>query len=428
MNTQNTIKQTRTRRLAAVAGAAVAALAVTTAAGPAHAHLDLKAQQVDVGAFHQNVIDEMQGKAFGWQLAIAQNGHLEVTDKRGTAVSQADTGGSSVAMQPTQKMELASVTKNITAVATMKLLRRNNLTVESFVAPYLPGSWDLGPGFDKVRFRHLLTHTSGINQAINAMPEDERPTDNGWESMRIVAENGTTVNSQRQYKNANFALLRILNAKLWDRSGGARYVTEILETENSKGVVIDTKEIKVQVPVTAANHSSYALDYMRKHIFEPAGLSGIGCIAPGTTSGVRSYPLGATQSSKGSVLGSRSEECAGARGIAMSATQLVQYLAHLRHGSIISHADLDTMDALRAGWSEDSNGGDGGQNGVQDGVADNFRSPGVYWHGGDLLGTNQLHTCAMTFDDGTEAALLVNSPLTSGTQCGALIKAWYDAR
>ena len=332
-------------------------------------------------------------------------------------------------MQPTMRMELASVTKNITAVATMKLLRRNNLTVESLVHPYLPAAWDESD-FKTVKFKHLLTHTSGINQAINAMPEGDRPPDNSWDSMEIVVENGTTVNSQRQYKNANFALLRVINAKLWDLSGGAKYVTYEEEIENSHGAVIETKEITEKLPVTEANHTSYVLDYMRKHIFQPAGLQNVGCIPSGTTTGVRSYPVNATQSSKGSVLGTNSGECAGARGIALSAVELTQYLTALRHGSIINPADLATMDLLRAGWDEDSNGGDGGENGVQNGVPDNWRSPGAFWHGGDLLGTNELHTCAMTFADGTEATLLVNSELDAGANgpCGVLIRAWYGAK
>lgn len=174
----------------------------------------------------------------------------------GTAVSQADNNGNWVSMKPTQKMELASVTKSITAVATMKLLRRNNLTVESLVWPYLP----------------------------------------------------------------------------------------------------------------------------------------------------------------------------------VSSVQLVKYLAHLRHGSIINPADLDTMDGLRAGWSEDANGGDGGEKGVLDGLPDNALSPGVYWHAGDLFGSNnrELHTCAMTFDDGTEATLLINSALGAadpggGWETGAAL-AWRRGR
>jgi CubicO group peptidase (beta-lactamase class C family) len=404
------------RPMSRVALLSTVALATAAAAlafpGTAQAEFGLGNGQASVTKMHESVLDQIEGRTFGWQLAIAQNGQLKVAVSDGTAVSQADNNGNWVSMKPTQKMELASVTKNITAVATMKLLRRNNLTVESKVWPYLPLAWDESK-FKAVKFKHLLTHTSGINQALAAMPADKRPTDNSWASMRIVVENGTTVDSQRQYKNANFAMMRVLNAKLWKRSGGGF------------------------APVTAANHTTYVLDYMRKHIFEPAGLFNIGCIPSGTTTGIRSYALNSNQTSKGAVFGTSSGECAGARGIALSSVQLVRYLAHLRHGSIINPADLDTMDELRAGWSEDANGGDGGENGVLDGLPDNKLSPGAYWHGGDLFDNNtgrQLHTCAMTFDDGTEATLLINSAIGAAgpgegtTQCGILLTAWTNAK
>ena len=402
----------RTALLSTVAVAAAATtLAVPTTA---QAEFGIGAPQASVTEMHESVLDQIQGRTFGWQLAIAQNGQLKISASDGTAVSQADNNGNWVSMKPTQKMELASVTKNITAVATMKLLRRNGLTVESLVWPYLPPLWNES-NFKSVKFKHLLTHTSGINQAIMAMPEDQRPPDNTWKSMRIVVENGTKVNSQRQYKNANFAILRVVNAKLWKISGGSGYG-----------------------PVSATNHTKYVLDYMRKYIFEPAGLFNIGCIPTSTTTGVRSYRLNSNQTSTGKVFGTNSDECAGARGIALSSVQLLQYLVHLRHGSIINPADLATMDSLRAGWNEDSNGGDGGENGVLNGLPDNPLSPGAYWHGGDLFdattGGRELHTCAMTFNDGTEATLLINSAIGAAdpgegkTQCGILLTAWNNAK
>jgi CubicO group peptidase (beta-lactamase class C family) len=392
--------------------AAVATASVATALSVPSAQADpiIGSPQASVTEMKASVLSRIQGRTFGWQLAIAQNGQLKVAASDGTAVSQADNNGSWVPMKPTQRMELASVTKNITAVATMKLLRRNGLTVESKVWPYLPPLWDESK-FKEVRFKHLLTHTSGIKQALAAMANP--PKDNSWAAMRVVVENGTQVDSQRAYKNANFALLRVIDAKLWKLSGGSGWG-----------------------PVSSLNHTKYMLDFDRKHIFEPAGLYNIGCIPTSTTTGVRSYALGSNQTSNGAVFGTNSDECAGARGIALSSVQLLQYLTHLRHGSIINPADLETMDQLRAGWSEDANGGDGGESGVLDGKPDNTLSPGAYWHGGDLYGSSnrELHTCAMTFDDGTEATLLINSAIGAGdpgegpTQCGILLRAWTAAK
>lgn len=415
---------------------ATAALATTAliaaSAGAAHAAPQdvLAAPQADPAKMEASIQSQMAGRAFGWQFAIAQNGKLAKSNSSGSALSAADAGGSSVDMQPTMKMELASATKTITAVATMKLLRANGLTIESSIDPYLPPSWKRGPGFatKSVKFRHLLAHTSGLNQAITAMPEDKRPTNNGWDAMQTVVANGTKVDSQRQYKNANYALLRILNAELWKRSGGAMKQTEEIEIYNSKGIVIGHKTVTTTIPVTKATQSAYALDHMRKRIFEPAGLKNISCTAADPATAAKSYPAGATQTTKGQLLGTSSEECAGARGIRLSAREHVQFLAYLRHGAIINPADLAKMDELRLGWNEDSNGGDGDQFGVKDGKPDNASSIGAFWHGGDLIGTNQVHTCGATFDDGTEVSLIVNSPIAGRTQCGVVLAAWNASR
>ena len=157
-----------THRLARITAAAAVAAAALIGAAPAQAEFGLANTTASVSEMHDNVVTAMTGNAFGWQLAIAKDGQLVVTDQGGTAVSSTDNGGTKISMSPYQKMELASVTKNITAVATMQLLRRNGLTVESKVYPYLPQGWTLGPGFTNVRFRHLLTHTSGIKQALAA--------------------------------------------------------------------------------------------------------------------------------------------------------------------------------------------------------------------------------------------------------------------
>lgn len=421
------------RTAAATTLAAFTALAASASIAQAAPDDLIVESQADVAKLAFAIQNQMNAggkpRAFGWQFAIAQNGKLATSDKGGSALSAADNGGTALPMAPTMKMELASATKTITAIATMKLLRANGLTIESSIDPYLPPSWVRGKGFKtkSVKFRHLLSHTSGLRQALDAMPDATRPTNNGWDAMRVAVANGVTVPSSRAYKNANFALLRILNAELWKRSGGAKTVTEEIEIYNTKGIEIGTKKVTTTVPVNEASQAGYALDHMRKKIFEPAGLKNVSCTAADPAKAPWSYPLNATQQTKGALATTSSAECAGARGIRLSALEHVQLLAHLRHGSIIDPDDLETMDEQQLGWNEDSNGGDGGEFGTQDGAPDNASSPGVNWHGGDLIGTNQLHTCGMTFDDGTEASLLVNSQMTSSSPCTVLLNAWLAA-
>lgn len=69
-----------------------------------------------------------------------------------------------------------SVTKNMTVIALLKLLHQKGISVNASIGKYLPAQWakDQGlrvNGINRIRFRHLLTHTSGIRQAMIAAPD-----------------------------------------------------------------------------------------------------------------------------------------------------------------------------------------------------------------------------------------------------------------
>lgn len=64
-----------------------------------------------------------------------------------------------VAVDPSMVFRIGSVTKQVTALAVMRLVERGDLTVEDPVTHYVTG---LPDRFGTVRIRHLLSHTSGI--------------------------------------------------------------------------------------------------------------------------------------------------------------------------------------------------------------------------------------------------------------------------
>ncbi|MFC7505635.1 hypothetical protein, partial [Nocardioides sp. GCM10030258] len=103
------------RRTAATFALAAAALPLALGnASAAHAEDAVLANtQASVAEMRASVATQMQNKAFGWQLAISQNGTLKVADEGGFAVSAADNNGVPVPMQASMQMELASVTKNV---------------------------------------------------------------------------------------------------------------------------------------------------------------------------------------------------------------------------------------------------------------------------------------------------------------------------
>lgn len=335
----------------------------------------------------------------GWQLAIAQNGKLAKAIADGTARTKIDNGGVRLKMKPTMRYELASLTKNFTAVSTMKLLRLHGLTIDSKITTYLPPDWKPSPSIKTLTFRQLLTHSSGIKQKVNPMTDEQRAAlgiANTWDGLRQIVKLNVVPKPGVAYFNTNYALLRVLNARMWKASGG-----KILGGHDNV------------LPVNAATNARYAMDYLQRHVLTPSGIKGANCVAPSSkTAALNYYRPNIGQLDKGAIAYWPSDQCAGNAGLRLSSVEVVRYLAHLRHGSIIDPVDLAQMDALHLGWDTKS-------------------TTSVFRHGGDItISGVDVHTCGATFPDGTEAALIVNSPLAAGTryQCNLLTDAWKNAR
>ena len=90
----------------------------------------------------------------GLALAVVQ---------RGQVVKLAGYGLASVELEapvtPDTVFELASVTKQFTAAAVMKLVEEGKVGLDEPVSKYLPGT---PPTWQAITIRHLLTHTAGL--------------------------------------------------------------------------------------------------------------------------------------------------------------------------------------------------------------------------------------------------------------------------
>jgi CubicO group peptidase (beta-lactamase class C family) len=98
-------------------------------------------------------------------------------------------------------MHVASVSKLITAMAMTKLLFSRNISPDAHILPWLPKYWHKGPGVDRITFRQLLTHTSGLVLVDEAGPSD-------FQFMKDQIALGTV--GKPGYRNMNFGLCRIL--------------------------------------------------------------------------------------------------------------------------------------------------------------------------------------------------------------------------
>ena len=196
------------------------------------------------------------------------------------------------------------------------------------------------------------------------------------------------------YLNTNYALLRVLNARMWKASGGKVYAAK-----------------KIVLPVRAGTDGRYAMDFLNRRVLKPFGIATAGCVGTKSTAALNYYRFNTGSLDKGALAYWPSDQCAGNAGLRLSSVEVVRYLAHMRHGNIVHPDDLALMDALHLGWDTGS-------------TKTTFR------HGGDItISGVQVHTCGITFPDGTEAAVIVNSPIGGGLpyQCNLVDNAWKNA-
>ena len=348
----------------------------------------------------QHILDALNGKATGFAYAIVKDGRLVVGEGVGKARIGRD---GDLNMTRSSRLNVMSVTKTTTAVAILQLLDQLNLSVDSKIDPWLPTEWVKGLGMwgsNGLSFRHLLTHTSGLGQAYDTLkamnPESAESWGNDWDGLEFVVSNGATPNSAYSYKNANYALLRIMLPKLWKA------------TPNHPGINV----------INEVNVGIWYLAYVQQRVFGPAGVSGVTCSEPNDATAVLVYQAQNTRAG-GKLLEVNPPDldgCGGHANLHLSALDLAKFMAHLTHGSLLDAGQRSLMDSARLGWNKDSN---------------KSSSTGIYWHGGDGFWTNgsvkrEVHACVMKFPGNIQATLVVNSNITSGTYQCTILRNAYD--
>ena len=129
-------------------------LALTGLAG-AHQHTTVPLAASSVASIEKAVTAFMaRVNAPGLSLAIGIDGHVRFENGYGLADIE-----SFVPAQATTVYRLASVSKSITAVATMQLVERHQLSLDDTVGKWLP---DLPTALRPITVRQLLSHQSGI--------------------------------------------------------------------------------------------------------------------------------------------------------------------------------------------------------------------------------------------------------------------------
>src|SRR5688572_21876956 len=155
---------------------------------------------VDLGEMGLKLWTVLKDHVVGYMLHVRQNGALVHVGVWNWAQTPSD---AAKGWTEDTRMHLASVSKFLTAVGTVRLLGSKNLSYDTKIINYLPAHWSKGANVDKITFRHLFTHTSGFVTGGSS-------TDYATMKSKVAA--GVAGVGTYDYENMNFGLCRLLIA------------------------------------------------------------------------------------------------------------------------------------------------------------------------------------------------------------------------
>lgn len=191
---------------------AVAVLAIASSACKKDQIDDIKSngKAFSPQQFKENIIAALGHRNIGYTFVINHKGKWADTAARGFARMSQD---GAIPHSVYKEMNIASVSKWLTATGALKLLDYKQINLEDSIYKWLPKSWTLGNKVKSITFHQLLTHKSGLTTKDIRYGTD-------YNSLKTCIATGV-VNEAKgyNYSNVNFALFRILFSFLNDRNG-----------------------------------------------------------------------------------------------------------------------------------------------------------------------------------------------------------------
>jgi CubicO group peptidase (beta-lactamase class C family) len=344
----------------------------------------------DAARFEQNIRGFFDTQTTGYSYAIVRNKVLFSEKGVGFARTKADTVGGSP-HGPHREVNIASVTKTITAAAVLKLMEKNKLDLDESIEPFLPKQWEVHPSIEDLTFKDLMTQRSGLggNQVGQST---SLATLQAAMALGVKPADKTYV-----YQNANLGIFRVIIPGLLgvDLYGDPNTPPDVLAAKTYvnylKTQVFDQNDA---LPDCKPNEDLFGFA-TRAYAFPDDGKAGVD-------------------------MGDWSLGCGGG-GLHLSAHELARFLVRLRFtNEILSPLWRQRMNEDFLGYMDPASSPSYSWNNGAFGV---YRS-----HGGDLnYGARGVDTCAINFSITVQAVVLINS--RGGNypyQCAALAQA-FDA-
>lgn len=342
----------------------------------------------------------------GYQFAVTRNGQLYHAEAGGVAIHAKDPNGPKN-MTVDMRMNVASVSKFIGAMAMMKVMEDYGIGVEFNVIDYLPDSWKTvaHPDFKDVdkaaflTFKRLMT----MNTAIAFPGTNPSPGIMPTEAQMLAAIRATPDPTRiGVYQNGNFTMIRVLIG-----------------------------EIVYGLDETSANYATACTDkyfeYIKTNFFDKLNIyPPMTAQAVNDYYSVTTYPLGyrfpfdATWSnpSDGTLGWAHTSDPylnGGSGGLLLSCMDLAKLLAYFRHDdneTLISKTQREKILSEELGLIESA-----------DGAYGRYQAKGGT-RGPESCCNRALRAQIVFFPNGVEAVLLSNCNITT---LGSILRDSFDA-
>jgi len=283
-----------------------------------------------VEKFGDEIAKVVDPNVVGWAYSIAhQKGKMAKEGAGGDARTKIDGQRSH---SPTQRQNVASVSKIVTAAATMQLLDKLKLSVDAQVSPFLVG-YPLGPNMTDLTFSDVMRHCTGITSTkFNSVDLLKYETVISYIKAGVPKRPGPGLDRTCAYDNMNYALLRLIIPQMWAKTGADL-------TAEAVGMYGQLPEMPLGHPDLAGNWTAYTyIAYVQKNVFAPIGVKNPLCSDQSATQTLYYSPEGDKPGEK-SFNNDWTRAC-GSGGWYLSARDLTTLMTHLFHSEKVISKEM----------------------------------------------------------------------------------------
>lgn len=168
------------------------------------------APQVVAGNIARHIAANMAGKSVGFAVTVMMPGGQTASATGGMARSAPD--GSPRAWTDGDRINVASTSKTITAVAILRAAAAKNIDLGTKAYTLLPADWTYSDSFKTITIAELLNHTSGLR---GCRPENQYLKECAAKDWN-PADKSPSIDIYTRYDNGNYAYLRWILSRIVD--------------------------------------------------------------------------------------------------------------------------------------------------------------------------------------------------------------------